>query len=210
MQRIEPFYLDDRHFAAAIAIALLVHLLLFTAWQMIPAAQVAEIPVRVLNLKLGDIENIPDLPSGENEVTSLSVEQELSHQMDNAAPAVPAKPSTAVWKMIKKAISQPRLPAPSAQEAERPQPTPPTEQTAQADAAKKIEDNSALAAALAQAAQQFVRQQPSFDYRAVPGAARGAGSPLGNSTRSDAEEATRYEQIISAWMDKFKYLPAEA
>jgi protein TonB len=58
---------------------------------------------------------------------------------------------------------------------------------------------------LSNIAKQFVRtnamQAPS---------AKGNGSVMGNSTAKEAEMMSRYEQLISLWIEKFKKYPDEA
>lgn len=171
-------YLTRRHFATALIIAAVLHFSGLLAWIISPKEQVADIPIRVLNLKLGDGEDLsvatPTPPNTPN------VEQTLARHFE--PPAAP--PSQA------QAAPAPRVPDPIALASKVAPPAP-------------------------QAPQQAVRQQ-AFDYRPVtaptqPAAtqAQPGGTALGNNPNANAEAIQRYEQLVSTWLDKFKFYPDE-
>lgn len=47
-------FLGNRHFAITVLVALLLHVTAVYVWQLMPRPKVVEIPVRTLNIKLGE------------------------------------------------------------------------------------------------------------------------------------------------------------
>lgn len=177
-----PYKLRAEHFRFALGIAALVHLLLILLWMLNPREAVVDVPVRVLNVKLGE--------GGEALPTATP----------KKAPTPPAKPALKpAAPLIKPMMPEPIMPAPPTPKMEallpKPRPLPP--------APKAPEKSKSQEAVEKMQAQQFVREQP-FDYRPVAGSANaGAGNPA-------LSPAARYEQLISSWIEKFKQYPPEA
>lgn len=81
-------YLHDRHFAMAMCAAAFMHLMAITVWALTPTPRVVEIPVRTLNIKLGESEDMePQAPS-----SSFAIEQEIITALNSAVAAAPKAP----------------------------------------------------------------------------------------------------------------------
>src|SRR5688572_6699221 len=63
-----PYMLTERHFAITIAVALLLHMSGFVAWSLSPKQIVRDIPIRTLNIRLGESDEMelekPSAPTG--------------------------------------------------------------------------------------------------------------------------------------------------
>lgn len=168
--------LGNKHFTLAIAGAVTLHLLAIGVWHLVPRSTVLDIPVRALNIKLGDDEILTSediaaaAPDGAN---NSAVEDMITTTM-----AQKARSDIAV-SSIDKAMKD--IKAVSASEKnKKAEPEPPVPQAA---------------------AKQFVRNAP------VPAS---NGIKDGNSKSPSAELISRYEQLISLWVQKFKIYPDEA
>lgn len=160
--------LSNRHFAGALTAAAMLHVAFILLWMLAPKDMAEQIPIRTLNLRLGDGEELQlDLPP------------------PAAAPEeAPAQEEPPVGKMQSRAESDAST------------------QAAPAKPARKRK-TTVTARAIDRAARQYVRTRP-------PQPAAAPGSTLGNSTAASAESIQRYEQLISAWLAKFKFYPEEA
>lgn len=188
MTGADSSYLTRKHFLAAIAAALAGHALAFGAWVAAPSSPAVDIPVRMLNIKLGD---------GDEKLTpetvaqpvpprnTHQVEATLTRSLDNRQPEKTFAPRT------------PDVPSPRP-EVEKPEPPPQPSETAQP------------VNPLEQAARQFVRERELTPEEAAALNASAPGSVMGNSQSSDAEMLKRYEQMISGWIQRFKVYPEEA
>jgi len=212
-----PGYLQEKHFAAALTAAAVLHLCALLLWMFMPKTPVVEIPVRILNIKLGEQEEEVDIvnsirqtPESKN---SGVLEKEMARFFEQQPTPVPANPETLAHALSKavKAMHPtppPTPPAPPKQEAAKieqaPTPPPPPAPVAAPKATPKVSP---------QTPHQYVRQQ-AYDYRPLGEAQskqpKNGGSKLGNSTDTQAEIMARYEQLISSWIDKFKVYPAQA
>jgi TonB family protein len=174
-------YLGQRYFLMTVGAAVLLHIAGVAVWSMMPRAEVMDIPVNVLNIKLGDSDAGGDEavqpPSTGN---SLSVESVLS-QMADVQDTQRTRRKAAV-SSIDKAMAG-KESAPRALD-------------------KAMAGNDAMQEAARNIARQFVRT--SNAPLANP------GSELGNSDAKNAEMISRYEQLISAWIQKFKQYPEDA
>lgn len=203
-------YLHERHFAAALSAAMFLHLMGLGTWMLLPKTPVVEIPVRILNIKLGDAGEEVDIersikatPEAAN--TNI-VESELTRFFVPPAPVKlePMQRPQAKPKPVKLA-----KPAPLPVKAEPPKPMP-APVAAAAPPAPAQEAPKSKSDAVVQQAQQYVRQQP-FDYKPLGAALpQNGGSPVGNSTATQAEILARYEQLISVWIERFKVYPPQA
>ncbi len=194
-------YLGTRQFAYTIGAALAFHLLAFGIWTAVPRAMIMDIPVRVLNIKLGDGEEQAMAagtlvqPSASGNVRS--VEATLSRSFEQAVPkAAPPPPSRG--NEAQHAFDR-------AMNAAKPQPV-------LAPVAEPKEAQDIALTPLEHAARQFVRARAPdpTSLSALNPAAGQNGSVMGNSMASDAEVLKRYEQMISAWIQRFKVYPDEA
>jgi protein TonB len=184
--------LGNRHFLVTILVAFALHLMAYCLWHLMPKAPVVDIPVRALNIKLGDVDaelSTEDLsmmrPNASN---SDNVEHIISRVVADISPAKPA--DSAIKSMDKAMESAPKTAKPSAA-------VNPFEKTA-----AKIKpfdmrtEGVSVAAPIQQVeARQFVRDL------APPGTEVNASSAVNSSSK---DVVARYEQLISAWIDKFK------
>lgn len=177
--------LSQLHFFYMLLAALILHLTAYGIWLLIPKTPVIDIPVRALNIKLGDSEDIPDQePAPAAKDNSSSVENIIAKVAKDAQND--AARNEAMVKAMEKAIApEPKKPAPV--KAARPAP--------QAKPFDMRSEGVAVAAPVMSVVEkQYVRE-------AAPSA---EGSKLGTSTSTSAEIMSRYEQQISAWIDRFK------
>ena len=174
--------LGNRHFLATIFLAILLHIFAFFVWHIMPKEHVMNIPVRALNIKLGDgdAELTPDemaaiQPKADNHA---SVEQTISRMVRD--PKADAARSDAMAKTFDKAVGnkpvQKPIPAPKFKEK-------PFDM--------RSEGVAVAAPVMAVTAQQFVRDLPP------------SSAPAQNSGEKTPAEV-RYEQTVSAWIAKFK------
>ncbi len=189
-------YLDDKYFTLTLAAAVAIHMIGVYAWHLMPTTEVIDIPVRALSIKLGDGEPLtaeeqkPLQPESDNKNTVESAINKVAH---DAAPEQQER-TKSVMTTMEKAITADKDSASKAFEKAMSVPNP--------DAANAVAES---ARKLSTIAKQFVRtnamQAPS---------AKGNGAILGNSSAKEAEMMSRYEQLISLWIEKFKKYPDEA
>jgi periplasmic protein TonB len=103
-------YIGNRQFGHVVMVALLLHALAFYIWHLSPKTQVVDIPVRALNIKLGDVD-ISEAqlqaiqPSSAN---SKAVENTLSKLVEGVKMREDAiKPVEASEKSIKEKMAKP-------------------------------------------------------------------------------------------------------
>jgi TonB family protein len=189
-------YLGDKYFTLTIAAAIGLHFAGLYAWQLMPHTQVIDIPVRALSIKLGDgeplaLEDQPPAISPDADNKSL-VENALAKAAQDNSAAEQARDKSVLGSM-EKAMNSTGESASKALEKAMALPT--AEANALAESARKLSN----------IARQFVRT----NAMQAPGS-KGSGSTLGNSTAKEAEMMSRYEQLISLWIEKFKKYPDEA
>lgn len=179
----EPYALSHRHFALATGAALALHLMAWAAWYLAPSPQVIDVPVRALNIKLGDEDVVPESAGVQTIDNSAGVENIIARMVrDTHAEIDRAK---AVEEALKKAA---------------PPPKPPKQDKIAARGFDRRAEGVKAAAPVLPVARQYVRDL----------APPGTGSTLGESAARNAEILTRYEQLISLWIKKFQTYPAEA
>ncbi len=183
MRNVERGYLNSRHFTYTLSGAALAHFLAFGVWIAVPKTPVVDIPVRVLNIKLGDGEDaqIADAVAAPQAIeNSLLVERSLKRSFENV-----------------------RAPAPKPLAAQPVQSA--SVQNNQAE--EKPMEQAQPVSALESEARQFVRERA---MPALPLNPAAGGSVVGNTDSSSSEALRRYEQLISAWIQRFKTYPDEA
>ncbi len=189
-------FIDHKLFGLTLAAAIVLHIMALYLYNLMPKTEVIDIPVRALNIKLGDGEPFTqDEQKAEQPATdnNNNVESAINKMTRDADPSEQAR-SKAVMSSMDKLMAGKEDTASKAFEKAMSVPT--TEANAlMQESAKKLSN----------IAKQFVRtnamQAPS---------AKGAGSVVGNSTAKEAEMMERYEQLISLWIEKFKQYPDEA
>ncbi len=172
-----PEYLGPQHFARVIALVLLLHFAALYSWYRMPHEQVIDIPVRALNIKLGDIDMTQDTTPAASQPDSGN-SKDVENTLSKLVQDVPVKESAQADN-----VADAVLPAGGKKDT----------------AAKKDQD---YLSKLAASPKQFVRNSQ---------AAQPAQKiVMGNSAASNAEIMSRYEQLISLWIQKFKLYPDEA
>jgi len=189
------FYLNRTHFMAMLGAAFAVHLLVGVAWVLMPSVKVNQIPVHVLNIKLGagDVSTMTALsPMDAPEATTARAAAQPvpvppPHENARVAspPAVKPVPAKKEAVPVEKKVT---TKAPAAQKQGK------------ANEAQSVANTgSATTAPLASNAtpSQYVRRS---------GAAQGIGlgSAVGNSVDPQAEVMRRYTQLISMWINRQK------
>ena len=181
--------LGNRHFLLTILAAFALHLLGYGIWYMMPKAAVVDIPVRALSIKLGDgdIELTADDLSV-SKPGSSDVEHIISKAVSDTA-ANSKRKDTAV-KAMEKAMAEPeKTPKTVANPFEKP------------SAKIKPFDMRAEGFNVAAPVQQVEARQY---VRDLSPPAAGESSKAGAGDTAKTEIVARYEQQISAWIDKFK------
>jgi len=175
--------LTQIHFCYTLLAAFILHLTIYGIWLLTPRDQVMDVPVRVLNIKLGDSDDNDQDNAQPNRDNTSSVENIISkvvHEAQND----PAKSDVAV-KAVEKAFAmhEDKKMVPARLEKMMATKSKPFDMRA--------EGVATAAPVMSVVEKQYVRETA-------------PGSPLGNSTTSNAEVMARYEQLISSWIDKFK------
>lgn len=107
--RLPAHYLTERHFAAAIAIACALHATAIVVWALQPRQKVIDIPVRILNIKLGDEDLPADITQPGTAPIPSALDGALTQQLDiPKAPApVAAVPAPVKTQPPANALTQP-------------------------------------------------------------------------------------------------------
>jgi TonB family protein len=174
-------YLGHSWFAGVIAGTVVLHMLALYAWHLSPSQQVTDIPVRALNIKLGDADVTADtqIEAAKPDASNKSeVEDTLSKLVYQPGEMKYDREKSAVSSMEKAMDNMAKKAAPNALDKELTQ-----------DYLSKLTSPK-----------QYVRENR----------AKGEGTVLGNSAAGNAEVMRRYEQMISLWIQKFKLYPEEA
>lgn len=106
--RIDPLTPSPAPFGVSLLLALSLHAVAVAAWMAVPHERVSEVPVRVLNLKLGDGDDIPmeeiaaEIAGG----NAASVDSELSRQLTGDAPAPRPRPRPQAPSPLAKALGR--------------------------------------------------------------------------------------------------------
>ncbi len=176
------FYLGGRHFSCAVGVAVVAHLCAFLAWSITPKDMIMDVPVRVLNIKLGGGEDNSsagaDTKKTRMTINNATAEKHQEHLVRNPPQAR-------------------KIPATS----------PPKERPAQ----EVTQSTATPLNSLEQSARQFVRARSlSAENAAALSPASGDGSVFGTNSASNADMLKRYEQMISFWIQRYKVYPQEA
>ena len=201
----ESTYLDWQHFSVMMVLAAFIHIFGMVALDLIPRDEVVQIPIRVLNIKLG---NSDDPALAKSSETTGS--EDTKHLLDGkhadedegvavvtALPAIDMQESENdyedVLKSFESAINLKKEIQSTGDKS--------LEEMLTAPAVKKVEKpKNKRSKSLPK---QYVRE--TNKPHSV-----GQGSVLGDSTSIDAEILARYEQLISKWIQRHKEYPAEA
>lgn len=179
--------LTHRHFAYAVLVAFILHMLVYGIWLLTPRTPVVDIPVRVLNIKLGDMDGIVTGAPLQNRANSAGVEQVISKVVQEIKGE--PKPGDVVVKPAEKVVEKTKKPPARAKPAKATARSKPFD--------LRAEPPAVAAPVMAVVEKQYVRE--STGQEQAPG-----GHALGNTVLDKAQIVSRYEQLISAWIDKFK------
>jgi protein TonB len=190
------FYLNRTHFAAMLAVALAVHMVLAVAWLLSPGLKVNKIPVHVLNIKLG---------SGDvSSMTSLST---IDSQEVKAA-KMAAQPDPVPPPHENERTEAPAPPAQKKPDAEKVPDTQKDSGANKAAATKKgevINSRSFAPSSSASNAPLAANARPSqYIRRSGDANGRGIGSAVGNTIDPQADIMQRYTQLISMWINRHR------
>lgn len=176
--------LTEAHFLAMLLLAMLLHMAGLVLWSIMPRDPIASIPVRVLNIKIG---------GGDEEAPIVSQED-----------IVPARPNNTslveslLNRQLEREMEESKPAHPLRSDA-------PEQPIAELESQKGKKAHSTPVPEAEQMARQFVRQRAL--QTKVPAQ---QGSVLGTTTDSKAEMLSRYEQLISRWIQQYKVYPPEA
>ncbi len=176
--------ISRRQFIASLIIAFILHTLFFTAVHLAPREPVLDIPVRTLNIKLGDALSGEEeallaeatVPEANSEQIEASLTNAFAMQTDEESGAVSME-----------SLSQ-----------QRQTPLPRTEINRQTAIGKQ-------GVTASQAARQYVRER-----LPVQSSLPVAGDTLGNKLLAPQMKVQAYTQTIALWLDKFKVYPEVA
>lgn len=213
-------YLHQRHFFSILLVAFLLHALAIAIYYLMPQQEVEEIPVRILNVRLGGGDQAASAITSAD-VNRLFSERRLAKQANAANAAAPETPPPAASQPVEsEPVSERALETP------KPKVNKTTPATTKKEAVKSkravaetpkpvITQPKATPKTVAKPKEKakpkrYVRENQIDSKAQSP--LEALGSRLGNRTRSDNDTAikSRYTQDISLWLDKHKTYPAAA
>jgi protein TonB len=223
-------YLEQQHFFGTLLLAFLLHLGGIALYQILPKEAVEIIPVRVLNIKIGQpvVHNPAPQPiaakKGEGQDVKNTRDLRTPVALKKPAPVIQNKPKPKPQPVVKpqpvkRAIPKPPQKPIVKKAVVKPQPKIPeaTKGISIAEAALEQKAREALTS------KQYVREDELPENRYKPtatdengakgqakGEKGGEGSAIGNSTLGDAEIESRYTQTLSLWLNRYKVYPVEA
>lgn len=191
-------YLTRKHFLYMLGMATLLHLTAAIGWMLSPGLTVNQVPVHVLNIKLGSGDMLAQREAPkkvEREETTTS--QVVARQEEYVPP--PREDSRVETAKVEAVTDKTAAPQPK-----------PTSQTSKQ--AAKREGNSSEATSSAKLGVQKAVPQATADAsqyvrRTGDRAGRGTGSAIGNTAKNAEEVMNRYTQLISMWIQRHKVYP---
>lgn len=205
-------YLTQQDFIYMLGLALLLHAAVAGIASLFPHEQVTDIPVRALSFKIGDADRTQIFAPRMAVQAPVAPPPAPAPEVKPAPPPKPApvaKPVAAQASPWRANTTAPRVTQPTAKPAPlaplAPTPTPaPTPAPTPQPALAKLPDPALLSQpAVAPNPQRFVREN-------TTAAASATETPTDNGTQAAQEARARYEQIISAWIQKHKIYPSAA
>lgn len=177
--------LTQVHFFYTLVAAFLLHMLLLGIWMLIPKTPVMDIPVRVLSIKLGDADDAPEADNAQPTRDNASNVENIISKVAQEAQGTTTAHSDVPVKAVEKAMfSNDKKLVPAKIEKMMATKSKPFDM--------RSEGVAVAAPVMGVVEKQYVREteQP--------------GNSLGSIKASNAEVMSRYEQLISSWIDKFK------
>lgn len=116
-------YLHEQHFAMVFVVAFLLHVMGVAIYYLMPQEDIKEIPVRVLNVKLGGKSGAAAITS--SDVNRLFAKRRLAEKQPIAEPTNNISASEAIEKIVeKRVVEEPPKPEPVKKEVAQPKPEP--------------------------------------------------------------------------------------
>lgn len=198
-------YLHEQHFFMTLLLALMLHAIGFGLYQLLPKEIIEQIPVRVLNIKIG---RSAPAPAAEAEKTAAAPVQKPAPVVKRELP----KPQPV--KKVAPPVPAPKIAKPVVTSKVVKKTPPPVTKTPQE---KAFENQWGEETAETHKPKQYVREDAlAIQTLKLPQQAKGekdgtgAGSGIGNSFSKAAEIESRYTQTLSLWLNRFKVYPREA
>ena len=196
-------YLTWAHFLQMLGLAAVVHIVAMVGLGLLPGANVVSIPVRVLNIKLGN----SDAPEQGQFAGKTGEEYNLDQDgAEETVATVTSLPEIDMQQPVAEAEYAMVLKSFEDALNTKKQMIESLDDKSLADLLGEERPKKAAAApkkASAKLPKQFVREGSDSKTKVE-------GSVLGDSTAIDAEILARYEQLISKWIQRFKQYPQEA
>lgn len=191
-------YLHGQHFWGTVLLAFLLHLGGVALYHLLPSESIQEIPVRVLNVKLGGV-TFPEPSQPANSFSAAAAEfaEKIKGAKEIPLEEMEAGQSVSALSAFEKQID-------------------PTTQPKSVRKPAAGNNGQAAAKKDRRAPQEpIMKSEPAKRYYRDPaaesktsGAAEGQAD--GNSASASAEVRNRYTQTLSLWIDKHKIYPTEA
>ena len=198
--------IDQRFFLLTLLIAVGLHAAGVYIWSLMPKAAVENIPVRVLNIKLSDGDNIPApepkavqpdtsaAAKGDSAVSSLSHYQNKENARQQS---VAESMDKAMADLSKNAAQQAALPPVAL--------TKPLKPVVKGKFNIRSEGTKTAAPVFPVTTRQYVRDD---QLQAMTGST--TQNSAGHSKLSSDKVVARYAEVIALWVQKFKVYPAKA
>lgn len=190
-------YLHEQHFLATIGLAVLLHLIGFGIYALVPKSLVEEIPVQTLNIKLGN---------SNNDLTELSRQAMKANTIENYNDYLNASEASEVKAKSKLKATSFQNPLDSLERQLK----------SKAPIEKPRISKKTPAEKTAQVPKQAIKNDQKQYVRSAEAETAGEktpkvqGSQYGNSQQQQAEIQKRYTQTLSLWIDRHKVYPSQA
>lgn len=211
-------YINSDRIFVMLGVAFVVHMLFLIVADLLPDEEIKQVPVRALNLKLGDANSGIGMQMVPRFTPPTPIAPTPIAEPTPPAAIAPA-PKAAKPAPAKKSYAPPKVKKITVKEAERKKPAEqPTKQIVKQDSGLVTETipmpapvatfelPKPTAPAIAAKPQEYVREQ------AVTPVQQGVGNEatgIADET-SKAEILKRYEQLLSSWIQRHKVYPDEA
>lgn len=93
-----PYMLSDRHFMAMLLAVCMLHMATFVVWHFAPKQKITDVPIRTLNVRLGDAEDMTETL----EIQQQSISSAQAIQAIDAFLTAPSKPAPTAKTVDKK------------------------------------------------------------------------------------------------------------
>ena len=190
--------LGNHYLFGAMFAALCLHVLAYYIWHISPKPEVINIPVRALNIKLGELDTMTevDIKLLEPSKTNNTKVENILSKLVRSEELEQARKETMV-KSIDKVMDNP-------EKTKKPKPAKKAKPKKLYKFDMRSEGKKKAAPVMSVSARQFVRD---LSPPKPAAAAKEKAVPAGNSSATQAEVMARYEQLVSIWIQKFVVYP---